>query len=142
MEIEFGNAGEMETRGTGWFIGFSDWTKLGTSGLRHVPASDELTGLCVKWYAHANGHPHGESKPVSEGRSISMLVGPDGEFRIEFAPTADFDPAETVVHVLRRPGDFAAWGAGIHHRAYSGERAVILTIRWTPKHEGEAANRR
>jgi hypothetical protein len=109
VDIEFGNAGEMETRGTGWFIGFSDWTKLGTSGAAPRAAERRAHGLCVKWYAHAQRSPHGESKPVSEGRSISMLVGPDGEFRIELAPTADFDPAETVVHVLRRPGDFAAW---------------------------------
>lgn len=25
MQIAFGNAGDVETSGTGWFIGFSDW---------------------------------------------------------------------------------------------------------------------
>jgi len=24
--VEFGNAGGLDTRGTGWFVGFSDWT--------------------------------------------------------------------------------------------------------------------
>jgi hypothetical protein len=49
MEIEFGNAGEVETNGTGWFIGFSPWSKTEASALRHMPADLEATGLCVKW---------------------------------------------------------------------------------------------
>ncbi|EKV00424.1 hypothetical protein Lepto7375DRAFT_2538 [Leptolyngbya sp. PCC 7375] len=26
MDIEFGNLDNLDTNGTGWFIGFSDWT--------------------------------------------------------------------------------------------------------------------
>lgn len=134
MQIEFGNAAEVETRGTGWFIGYSAWCR-GESGLRHMNAEAESAGLCVKWYTHAPGDPNGEAKPISVGRSISMLIGATSEFRIEFAPTPGFDPAETVTHVLRRPGDFAAWGPGLYHRAFGVQQATILTLRWVPRDE-------
>ena len=38
MELETGNAGEVDTNGTGWFIGFSDWTEAGDANLRHMPS--------------------------------------------------------------------------------------------------------
>ena len=131
MQIEFGNAGEVDTGGTGWFIGFSDWC-AGGAGLRHMPEQLDARGLCVKWYAHPAGDPNGEAKPVSAGRSLSMLVGAPSAFKLEFAPTPAFAPHETVTHVLQRPGDFAAWGAGVYHRAYGVQAATILTLRWAP----------
>lgn len=33
QNIEFGNAGDMDTQETGWFVGFSDWTKGASSQL-------------------------------------------------------------------------------------------------------------
>ena len=130
--VEFGNAFECETQGTGWFIGFSAWAKS-ASGLRHVPADMASTGLCVKWYQHPAGHPDGDAKPVSEGRTISMLTSEGGEFRIEFSDTPAFEPSRTLVTVLRQPGDFAAWGPGVWHRAFGVRASHILTVRWQPQ---------
>ena len=133
--IEFGNAGRLDTNGTGWFIGFSDWTRsAGTVDLRFVPPDAHLKGLCVKWFFHAAGDPNGQPKPVSEGRTMSILVGAPSEFRLEFSRDADFEPAqERRVHTLREPGDFVVWGEGIHHRAFGIQPACILTIRWQPQ---------
>lgn len=133
MQIEFGNAADVPTNGTGWFIGFSDWTKSDLSNLRHMPADLASTGLCVKWFLHEAGDPNGEPKPVSEGRTMSMLVGEPSEFRIDFSFSHAFEPGRTTTFVLRRPGDFAAWGHGIHHRAFGLRKACILTMRWVPE---------
>ena len=133
MEVEFGNAGEVNTNGTGWFIGFSEWSKTGTACLRHMPPDLHAAGLCVKWFLHNRGDPNGERKPLSEGRTISILVGAPGEFKIEFSLSAAFEPNETVSYVLRKPGDFAAWGKGIYHRAFGVQQSCILTIRWLPQ---------
>jgi hypothetical protein len=132
MEIEFGNANEVETNGTGWFIGFSQWTKSEFSSLRHMPVDLGATGLCVKWFLHNAGDPNGEPKPISDGRTISVLVGQASEFRIEFSKSAAFEPSHTTAFVLRRPGDFVVWGSGIYHRAFGVQKACILTIRWLP----------
>ena len=130
LPVEFGNAGDVDTHGTGWFIGFSDWTRHPDPMLRHVPAGADTRGLCVKWFAHPAGHPAGEAKPVSEGRTMSMLVGAPGEFRIEFCALPGFDDGAVQSHTLRRNGDFAIWGAGVWHRAFGVLPTTILTIRW------------
>jgi hypothetical protein len=132
MQVEFGNAGDVPTHGTGWFIGFSEWARSGAAPLRYMPAGQHATGLCVKWFHHEAGHPNGDPKPISEGRSISLLVGQASEFRLEFAPSPRFEPNDTLAYTLRRPGDFVIWGGGIYHRAFGLQRACILTIRWTP----------
>lgn len=133
IEVEFGNAGEVETNDTGWFVGFSEWSKNGAGNLRHMPSDQTASGLCVKWFTHEAGQPNGEAKPVREGRTISVLVGVASEFKLEFSTSAAFDPCETITFTLRKPGDFAAWGAGVHHRAFGLQCACILTIRWLPK---------
>lgn len=133
LDVEFGNAGEVDTNGTGWFIGFSEWSKHGESQLRHMPSDLEATGLCVKWFVHAAGDPNGEPKPLSEGRTVSILVGQPSAFKIEFSSSAAFEPHATRSHVLRKPGDFVVWGRGIYHRAFGLQQACILTIRWFPK---------
>jgi hypothetical protein len=130
--VEFGNAGTLDTHGTGWFVGFSDWTRSALGDLRHVAAGAPTAGLCIKWFAHAAGDPNGEAKPISEGRSLSVLVSPASEFRIEFSSTADFAPEATISHTLRRQGDFVVWGEGVHHRAFGMEAACVMTVRWTP----------
>ncbi|WP_076999524.1 hypothetical protein [Variovorax sp. KK3] len=128
--VEFGNAGELDTRNTGWFVGFSPWTQ-GTPGqLRHVPAGEAMAGLCVKWFSHGAGDPNGEPKPLSEGRTMSILVSPESEFRIEFSTRADFAADTFIAHTLRRHGDFAIWGPGVFHRAFGVKPASILTVRW------------
>ena len=132
-KIEFGNAGELNTNGTGWIIGFSPWSKPGDANLRHIPPGLNAKGLCVKWFMHEAGNPRGEIKPISQGRTISLLVGQPGEFKLEFSLTESFKPGETLACVLREPGDFAVWGEGIYHRWYCGQPSSILTIRWQPE---------
>jgi hypothetical protein len=135
MNIEFGNAGTLDTQGTGWFIGFSDWAKAGGPNLRHMAQDAGASALCVKWFAHPKGHPDGEPKPLSEGRTMSILVSETGLFQIDFSENEDFHPDSTVSHVLRRHGDFAIWGPGLYHRSFGRERATILTLRWLPESE-------
>jgi len=128
--VEVGNAGELDTQGSGWFVGFSDWTQGRPGALRHVPAGAPSEGLCIKWLNHAAGDPNGEAKPVSVGRTMSLLVSPASEFRIEFSTAADFAVGATLTHTLRRQGDFVIWGAGLHHRAFGVLPATVMTVRW------------
>jgi 2'-5' RNA ligase len=130
--LEFGNAGEVDTQGTGWWIGFSDWTRDGGANLRHMPPGLAASGVSAKWYDHPAGHPNGEAKPVSEGRSVSLLAGDSGAFRLDFSPDPAYPPDRTFTCVLRRRGDFAAWGAGLYHRAFGLRASTILTLRWVP----------
>ena len=131
MDIDTGNASELDTQGTGWFIGFSPWTHGSVNGLRHVAKDQPVTGLCVKWFRHEPGHESGD-KPVSEGRSASILVTENARFEIDFCLSADFS-GEVRTVVLRREGDFAVWGEGLYHRWRCVERATIATVRWTPQ---------
>jgi len=140
VEIESGNTASVDTQGTGWFIGFSEWTRNAPSDGHHHPAADlrfmpretQAQSLQVKWMVHPVGDPRGESKPISNGRTISILVSETGRFHLEFAPDAGFDPARVERHLLRRHGDFLIWGAGLHHRWWVEETCTILTLRWVP----------
>jgi hypothetical protein len=38
LAVEFGNAADVGTNGTGWFVGFSEWVKAEPHALRYVPA--------------------------------------------------------------------------------------------------------
>lgn len=72
-----------------------------------------MSGLCVKWFNHRAGHPNGERKPISTGRTISILVSAASDFQLDFAPSDEFLASETESHRLRRMGDFVIWGPGI-----------------------------
>lgn len=133
LPVEFGNADDLDTHQTGWMIGFSDWTQDEPHHLRHVPAGTLSAGLCVKWFCHAEGDPNGEDKPISVGRTMSILVSEGSEFRIDFSADPTFPPEATLVHTLRQRGDFLIWGAGVHHRAFGLKPATIMTIRWDPQ---------
>jgi hypothetical protein len=133
LDVEFGNAGTAATQGTGWFVGFSDWARGGGANLRFMPADALSRGLCVKWFDHPAGHPNGEAKPLSEGRTLCLLVGAGGEFRIDCSLDAGFAPERTLTRVLRHSGDYIAWGPGLHHRAFGLARTTMLTIRWVPQ---------
>ncbi len=133
LGLEVGNAGALDTQGTGWWIGFSDWTRDGGANLRHMPAGLAALGVSAKWYDHLAGHPNGEAKPISEGRSVSLLVGEQGEFRLDFSRDAAFPPEHTFTRVMRRRGDFVAWGPQLHHRAFGLRDSSILTLRWVPQ---------
>lgn len=53
MKIETGNAHEAETKGTGWFVGFSDWTRKEGSALLHERHGDFAAwgeGLYHRWH--------------------------------------------------------------------------------------------
>jgi hypothetical protein len=125
-DIDVGNAYELDTQGSGWFLGFGPWT---AGGLRHVPREQAVTGLCAKWYDHPSGQDGGV-KPLSEGRTLSILVNQDAIFRIEFCATPDFG-AGVREALLRKPGDYAAWGAGLFHRWRCEKRATVMTVRWS-----------
>lgn len=131
--LEIGNAGALDTQGTGWWIGFSDWTRDGAANLRHMPAGLAARGVSAKWYDHPAGHPRGEAKPLSEGRSVSVLVSEQGAFRLDFSREAGFPPGRTLTRVMRRRGDFVAWGPQWHHRAFGLDASSILTLRWVPE---------
>ena len=127
MDIDTGNAHDTDTAGTGWFIGFSGFTR-GT--LRHVAQDDPVTGLCVKWYAHPAGQ-QGNAKPVSVGRTMSILVTPGARFEIDFCLAADFS-GEVRTVVFEREGDYAVWGEGLYHRWRCIRPATVATVRWVP----------
>ena len=89
MNVEFGNAGSIDTNETGWFIGFSEWMKSEPHNLRFIPRDLSLNSMCVKWGIHTAGSPNGEEKPISEGRTISILVSEQGKFRLNFDSKKD-----------------------------------------------------
>ena len=132
LPVEFGNASTLDTHGTGWIIGYSPWTISGDHALRHMPGERSARGVSVKWFDHPAGDPAGPRKPISIGRSMSILVGPESEFRLEFSRFEDFPAAATIAHTLRRTGDFVIWGDGVYHRAFGIRPASIMTVRWEP----------
>ncbi|GFO60141.1 hypothetical protein GMST_24660 [Geomonas silvestris] len=133
MEIATGNAHDADTRGTGWFLGFSDWCRE-NSELLFVPRGESVAGLCLKWYDHPTGD-RSAPKPVSVGRTVSLLVT-QGAFQVEFCRSPEFPPDQVRRVVLSRQGDFVAWGAGIEHRWCCLEAASILTLRFEPVRPG------
>jgi hypothetical protein len=135
MDIEFGNAGSLDTQGTGWFIGFSEWTKpigMGAASLRFMPADSLSHTLHVKWMVHAANDGRGAAKPPSEGRTLSILVSEAGVFRLQFSRYKDFPEQHVLEYTLRQHGDFVIWGEGIHHRWFVDEQSTVMTLRWVP----------
>ena len=133
MDLITGNAAQAETGGTGWFLSYSPWTRLEGSDLLHVRQHQPLSGLCAKWYDHPSGHRSGaDAKPISTGRTISILISEPGLFLLDFCPSPGFEPHRTRSVRLERQGDYAAWGEGLHHRWHCHCRATILTLRWCP----------
>ena len=100
------------------------------SDLLYVPPDQSLSGLCVKWFDHPAGHDSAAAKPVSEGRTVSILVSQGSRFRIDFCESADFRSSAVQTAWLQRHGDYAAWGAGLHHRWHCEARSTVLTLRW------------
>ena len=130
MDIDFGNAHDIGTQGTGWFIGFSPWTKKSVRGLRYIPQHEPVTGVCVKWFHHAAGH-ESEIKPLSTGRTMSILVTDGAHFELDFCEREDFT-GEVRTVVFRREGDFAVWGERLYHRWRCMTQVTIATVRWMP----------
>jgi hypothetical protein len=132
MDIEWGDAYQVDTHGTGWFVGFGAWMSEGGPGLRCMPPQAACTGLAMKWMRHAAGDPRGTGKPVSVGRTLSIVVSEGGRFRLELSEHADFPDGATERIVLERAGQFCAWGAGLYHRYAVDADCTILTLRWVP----------
>lgn len=135
MDVEFGNAGTLNTNSTGWFVGFSDWTKAnmnGVSDLRFMPKDALAHTLHVKWMAHPVNDDRGTTKPPSEGRTLSVLVSESGKFRLEFSTHENFLAEQRVEYTLQSHGDFVIWGENIYHRWFVDAASTILTLRWVP----------
>lgn len=132
MDVEFGNVAHLNTEETGWIIGFSDWTKTesDSANLRHVPLNSNLSNVCVKWSHHLVGNDGLQNKPISTGRTISILVSETGGFRISFSHSPNFNDVEDKDNLLEKHGDFVMWGDGIYHKAMTEKDSTILTIRW------------
>jgi hypothetical protein len=136
MDIEFGNAAQLDTNDTGWFIGFSEWTKANlqsTTSLRYMPQAQRAHTLSMKWMQHPAHDPRGIVKPASTGRTVSILVSELGGFRLEFSQHPDFPEDLFVRYILRRHGDFVIWGGNLYHRWFADADSTILTLRWVPE---------
>ena len=82
--------------------------------------------VCVKWFQHRPDDPAawGYNKPLSEGRTLSILVSP-GRFQYSFN-----GPQERFELCLEQPGDFVIWGPDLAHCWRVLEPCTVLTIRW------------
>lgn len=128
-EIEIGNAwyvypGSVKN---GWFVGHT-----ATSPLRLMTEATAANSIAVKWYEHDHDEPEnlGKGKPVSTGRSISLLVNDGGRFQVKFWKEAN--PAEVFTVLLTSPGDYVIWGPGFQHEWRCLAKATVLTVRWIP----------
>jgi hypothetical protein len=135
VDIEVGNAGALNTSGTGWFMGFSDWAKANVAGatdLRFMAKNSLAHTIHAKWMVHPKGDDRGTAKPPSDGRTISILVREGGAVRLEFSADKNFPAGHVTTHTLQKHGDFVIWGENIHHRWFVDQASVILTFRWVP----------
>jgi len=140
LPAEFGNLENLDANGTGWIIGFSDWCKQRPHDLRHMAEDRISRGVCVKWFSHVAGDPDGQEKPISTGRTMSILVTDLSEFKLDFCFDPRFESDSTLSHTLRCVGDYAIWGPGIFHRAFGLKSATIMTVRWEPESSDEHNN--
>lgn len=131
--LEAGNAWALrDPRGlhTNWLVG--DHPAIPADSLRflrhlgHPAGPEAAANLAVKWFVHDPADPPewGQAKPLSTGRTLSLLAGP-GAFELCFRRGED-----EVVVVLEEPGDFALWGPGLAHSWRVLAPSVVLTVRW------------
>lgn len=135
MDVEFGNAGDVDTNGTGWLVGFSPWARSGTPGgpdLRYMDRHALSQTLCIKWMSHPSPDPNGGDKPISTGRTISFLASATGRFRIRFSPDPGYPTGGVREFTLQRHGDYVIWGAGLFHSWTVESPCTIVTVRWVP----------
>jgi hypothetical protein len=111
--VETGNAadaGSGESRG--WFLGHFVHP---SAGMRHS------TDVELKWGVHRAGDVKETVAANGTAKTLSILIS--GTFLLEFP-----DIGEAVR--MARPGDYALWPAGLHHRWTTLEDCVVLTVRW------------
>ena len=131
MDIQEGNAGEVETDKKGWFVGFTECLKV--TPLRYMAKNSLAHTLCIKWKDHKKADPCGqEEKPASDGRTISLLVSDTGRLRLEFSRKREFPEDEIRTYILKNRGDFVVWGENLYHRWSVEKKCSILTVRWIP----------
>jgi len=130
MEIERGNVETINTNGTGWIVGFGPW--LENSLLRQMSELSPARRVGVKWMCHhtTDDPARGKNKPVSKGRTISILVSQEGGIRLEF--WSDNNDESPMTCVLKEHGDYVIWGEGIYHQWSVEADSTVLTVRWIP----------
>ncbi len=135
MDVEYGNAGQIDTQGTGWIVGYSPWARTGTAGvadLRYMSKDSLSHTLCVKWMNHPSPDPNGGNKPLSNGRTMSILASETGRFRIKFSLTDTYLNGLVQEYLLVKHGDYVIWGEGVFHSWSVESPCTIVTVRWVP----------
>ncbi|MFN9659472.1 MAG: hypothetical protein ACK6BC_03705, partial [Cyanobacteriota bacterium] len=131
--LEVGNAWALrspEAPHTNWVVG--DHPAIPANSLRFLRHGDHPDGvqgvkdLALKWFAHSPADPPqwGESKPLSTGRTLSLLAG-KGAFALWF-----WRGDQEARVLLEEPGDFTLWGAGLGHRWRVIQPSLLMTLRW------------
>jgi hypothetical protein len=131
--LELGNAWALrspEAPHTNWLVG--DHPAIPADSLRflrhggHPEGAQGVEELALKWFVHSPADPPewGEGKPISTGRTLSLLAGA-GAFELQFWRG---DQAARVL--LEEPGDFALWGAGLAHCWRALQPSLVITLRW------------
>ncbi|MFM9047453.1 MAG: hypothetical protein ACKOOH_07320 [Cyanobium sp.] len=138
--LELGNAWALRSPGelhTNWVVGdhggIPEWSLrfLRHGGNPHGPQLVE--DMALKWFLHSPSDPPewGEGKPISTGRSLSLLAGAGG-FELRFQRGA----LERIV-LLENPGDFALWGPGLAHQWRVLTPSTVISLRWNvPAEDG------
>jgi len=114
--IEEGQVSDFSPRGGGWLVGFGENFRDPT--LRRMAKNALAHTVGIKWMVHERGDPNGTDKPKSDGCTLSVLVSPVGDFRVEFSRRPDFAD-------LPQP-------AGCGTSAISSSGAVVCIIAGTP----------
>jgi hypothetical protein len=137
--LDYGNAWALRSPlqpSSNWFVG--DHPAIPPNSLRFLRhgepgnrAGDMLCDLAVKWFEHqpSDEPSWGEDKPLSTGRTLSLLAGP-GAFELCFRRGE-----RRCRLVLDQPGDFALWGEGLEHSWRVLQASTVLTVRWSPAME-------
>jgi hypothetical protein len=135
MDVEFGNAGRLDTQGTGWIVGFSPWTRSGGTrdvDLRYMEEDALSRTLSIKWKNHPAPDPDGGDRPISEGRTISILASETGKFRVKFSLDQTYPAGHVQEYLLEKHGDYVIWGEGIFHSWSVESPCTIMSVRWVP----------
>jgi len=125
--VACGNAWQPDANPGGWIVGWSEC--LRPIPLLWMPDDQLAGGVCIKWFQHLAGDPNGKNKPISAGRSISILTSTDSELLLRFWRPGDDD---RLTVRLTEPGDFAAWADGLVHEWEVPKDSTVITIRWRP----------
>lgn len=119
--VTSGNAWKDGRNTRGWWVGH--FIDSPASSLRKSRAVE------TKWSIHKAGDKHGVFSTNSIATSMAVLIS--GRHRLEF-------PDAYVV--LKHPGDYVIWSAGIPHSWTALSHSTILCIRWPSIRDDQAHN--